>query len=129
MKILHIEDSEGLAFVINNVIKSNFSELVEDLSITRTATGELGIELVKKESLDFIIVDLIFHNNNEMLGGDIIEEINKLCDTQIILLTGLPSTATPVKNLLSKNIVYKFTEKSSDMGNFIKSVSDVLGLK
>jgi two-component system, OmpR family, response regulator VicR len=80
MKVTIIEDEKGII----NAISVAFEFRWPDVIVTSSTTGKNGIELVKKESPDVVILDI---NLPDMSGFDVLKEIREFSSVPVIILT------------------------------------------
>lgn len=76
--ILIIEDEEDIRDILIHYLKK------EGFNILEAEDGESGIEIVKKEFVDLILLDLMLPN---MSGYDVCKEISSIYKIPIIMLT------------------------------------------
>ncbi|WP_027626011.1 response regulator transcription factor [Clostridium lundense] len=76
--ILIIEDEEDIRDILSHYLKK------EGFNILEAEDGEKGIEIVKKEFVDLILLDLMLPN---MSGYDVCREISSIYKIPIIMLT------------------------------------------
>ena len=80
MKIVVIEDEKSIIDAINIAFEFRWP----DAKLTASITGRKGIDLVKKESPDIIILDL---NLPDISGFDVLKEIRSFSTVPVIIVT------------------------------------------
>ncbi len=93
MKILLIEDDPEIARVVALTLTSMWAEA----SLIATAYGMEGIELVKKESPDLVILDL---GLPDIDGIEVLQQIHSCSDTLVVILTVRGEEDNKLKGLL-----------------------------
>jgi DNA-binding response OmpR family regulator len=80
VKILVIDDDEGMTELLSLLLAPASSEIIT------ASSGPEGIELVKKQAPDVIILDLMMP---EMNGWFVCKQIREFCDTPILILSAM----------------------------------------
>ncbi|MFA5317637.1 MAG: response regulator transcription factor [Dehalococcoidales bacterium] len=80
MKVLIIEDERGIIDAINVALEFRWP----DAKLVAGNTGKKGVELVRKESPDIIILDL---NLPDFSGFDVLKQIREFSAVPVIILT------------------------------------------
>jgi len=79
-KILVIEDNDGMVETITLALQIRWPEVC----VIATGTGKEGVELVKKEKPEVVILDLGLPDIN---GFEVLKRLRRFCDTPVIILT------------------------------------------
>ena len=91
MKILLVEDEEGLILTLTDRLKS------EGFEVTSAADGEIGLALALAESFDLIILDVMLPKKN---GLDVCRDLRgKNVTTPVLMLTAKGETIDKVLGL------------------------------
>ncbi|MFC1976773.1 response regulator transcription factor [Chloroflexota bacterium] len=80
MKVLLIEDDPGIIDVVTLTLELRWS----DVNLTSTFSGEKGVELVKTELPDLIILDLGLPDTD---GFQVLRRIRAFSDVPVVILT------------------------------------------
>ncbi|UCG55499.1 MAG: response regulator, partial [Dehalococcoidia bacterium] len=80
MRALVIEDDPGII----ESISVTFSLRWPEVKLISTMYGEKGVELVKKESPDIVILDL---GLPDIDGFQVLRQIRSFCDVLVVILT------------------------------------------
>ena len=93
MKILLIEDEPDIARVVALTLMLKWGEA----SLITTCYGKKGVELVKKESPDLVILDL---GLPDIDGIEVLQQIHSFSDTLVVILTVRGEEDNKLKGLL-----------------------------
>lgn len=133
LKVLVVDDEPGIRSGIERILRNftvGFPFLEEDFSfeIIEAETGEKGLELIKSENPDIILLD---NKLPGIQGIEVLEKINKQkLDTAVMMITSYASLDIAVKatNLGAYNFVPKpFTPQ--ELKTSMESISKHLFLK
>jgi len=92
LRVLLVEDDSDIAFLIKiNIIKA-FPEV--EVHITQTKEDALNILQKYKYDFDIILLDYLL---GDITGLDILEEIRKITDIPVLIITGQGSEEVAVK--------------------------------
>ncbi|MFC2003747.1 response regulator transcription factor [Chloroflexota bacterium] len=80
MKILLIEDDPKVVKIVTAVLEAKWFEA----DLISTAYGEEGVELVKKESPEIVIIDLMLP---DISGFEVLQKIRGFSDVLVVVLT------------------------------------------
>lgn len=80
MKVLLIEDSPDIVEIVTMTLQFRWSEA----NLISTVLGKKGVELVKKESPDIVILDLGLPDTN---GFEVLSQIRSFSDVPVVILT------------------------------------------
>lgn len=80
MKVLVIEDDQGIVEVISLIFEMRWPEV----ELISTPMGEKGVELVESENPDVVLLDL---GLPDISGFDVLKEIRAISDVPILILT------------------------------------------
>jgi DNA-binding response OmpR family regulator len=80
MKAVIIEDEKGII----NAVKVAFEFRWPEVKLEAAQTGKKGIELIRKEHPDIVILDI---NLPDMSGFDVLKRVRKFSNVPIIILT------------------------------------------
>lgn len=115
-KILIIDDCTDLC----DVLVRNLSE--EGYKINSVNTGKEGIEELKRDLYNLIILDLKLP---DMFGVEVLKEINsKYPDISVIILTGYPTLETAIETM--KNNAFDYIKKPFNIDDLKKSIDMAL---
>jgi len=118
-KILVIDDEAG--------IRSSLTGILEDegFSVKATETGEGGLELLRGENFDLILLDIWLP---QLSGIDVLKKIKSTEEnTQVVMITGHGSVETAVK--ATKLGAYDFLEKPLSLEKVVLTVKNALQQK
>ena len=82
-KVLVIDDSELICQAIVDVFKK-----VEDIQVEYCTDPEKAIEIAKKEKPELILLDIVFSKTNGFEVFEQIKQIEEICNTPVIFITG-----------------------------------------
>jgi len=93
INILIIEDNEDLSFTIQNVLKKS------GYKVKRVSSGEQGLEIVKKELIDLVLLDINLPKMNGIKVLENIKDVNP--DILVVMMTAL-TDAKPAIDAMKK---------------------------
>ena len=97
-KVLIIEDSEDLRFVITDLVKN------DGYQVFAAETGEAGLRILEGQLIDLVFLDIGLPDAN---GIELIGPIHDISpDTDIIMLTGNDDAKSAVNSLKSGAVDY-----------------------
>lgn len=118
-KILIVDDEAG--------IRSSLTGILEDegFSVQATETGEKGLQLLRSENFDLILLDIWLPR---MGGIDVLKKIKSTEEnTQVVMITGHGSVETAVQ--ATKLGAYDFLEKPLSLEKVVLTVKNALKQK
>lgn len=92
LKILVIEDTNEIIEIVNQIIELRWPEA----SLLSTSLGHTGVELVKKESPDIVLLDL---GLPDIDGFQVLRQIRSFSDVPIIILTVIKDEINMIRGL------------------------------
>ena len=116
MKILHIDD--------NQEITDMFSDLLPSLGFEYTGINDprKGIEQIKEEKHDVIVLDVHMPPFNGLNIIQMLENENILKKQKIIMLSGAELTPNQTNELLKKG-VHRCLKKPISFNNFLTAIT------
>jgi len=118
-KILVIDDEAGIRSSLRGILED------EGYVVTTTDTGEKGLDLVKGENFDLILLDIWLP---QMSGLDVLEKIKRSEESlQVVMISGHGSIATAVT--ATKLGAYDFLEKPLTLEKVILTAKNALRQK
>jgi two-component system nitrogen regulation response regulator NtrX len=118
-KILVIDDEAGIQSSLKGILED------EGYIVETTDTGERGLDFLKRENFDLILLDIWLP---QMSGLDVLEKIKGSEESlQIVMISGHGSIATAVK--ATKLGAYDFLEKPLSLEKVIITVKNALQQK
>jgi two-component system nitrogen regulation response regulator NtrX len=118
-KILVIDDEAGIRSSLKGILED------EGYVVKTTDSGEKGLEVLKRENFDLILLDIWLP---QMSGLDVLEKIKKSEDSlQVVMISGHGSIATAVK--ATKLGAYDFLEKPLTLEKVILTAKNALRQK
>lgn len=118
-KILIIDDEAGIRSTLKGILED------EGFPVTTLETGEQGLNLLRKESFDLVLLDIWLPG---ISGLEVLEKIREIEETiQIIMITGHGSVESAVK--ATKLGAYDFLEKPLSLEKIILTVNNALRQK
>ncbi len=117
VKVLHIDDNQD----ITNLV----SELVQSLDFDYAVTNDPreGIELIKNEKYDVVLLDM---DMPELSGLDIIQILESekiLKDQKIVILSGFPFSFNQQEDLLKKDGIHSCLKKPIDFQRLLAEIT------
>ncbi|HHF52265.1 MAG TPA: sigma-54-dependent Fis family transcriptional regulator, partial [Candidatus Aminicenantes bacterium] len=117
--ILIIDDESG----IRSSLKGIFED--EGYNVKTTSTGEKGLDYVKNESYDLILLDIWLP---EMNGIEVLKKIKNIDENiQVVMITGHGSVEAAVKS--TKLGAYDFLEKPLSLEKVVLTAKNALKQK
>ncbi|MFW6123874.1 MAG: sigma-54-dependent transcriptional regulator [Acidobacteriota bacterium] len=118
-KILVIDDESG----IRSSLKGIFED--EGYSVETTSSGENGLDKIKTESFDLVLLDIWLP---EMNGIEVLEKIKDIDENiQVVMITGHGSVEAAVKS--TKLGAYDFLEKPLSLEKVVLTAKNALKRK
>jgi two-component system nitrogen regulation response regulator NtrX len=118
-KILVIDDEAGIRSSLKGILED------EGYVVTTTDTGEKGLDLLKGENFDLILLDIWLP---QMSGLDVLEKIKRSEESsQVVMISGHGSIATAVKS--TKLGAFDFLEKPLTLEKVILTAKNALHQK
>ncbi|MFP4081683.1 MAG: sigma-54-dependent transcriptional regulator [Candidatus Aminicenantes bacterium] len=118
-KILIIDDEKGIRTSLRGILED------EGFSVKATDTGEKGLQLLRRENIDLILLDIWLPH---MSGIDVLKQIKTTEEsTQVVMITGHGSVETAVK--ATKLGAYDFLEKPLSLEKVVLTVKNALKQK
>ncbi len=115
-KILVIDDEAGIRSSLRGILED------EGYIVTTTDTGEKGLDLLKGENFDLILLDIWLP---QMSGLDVLEKIKRSEESsQVVMISGHGSIATAVK--ATKLGAFDFLEKPLTLEKVILTAKNAL---
>jgi len=119
-KILYIEDDEFNLELVREIL----SVMRPEIKLFEAITAEIGLDIIKNESIDLILMDL---NLPGMSGQEALLELKKNKETQDIPVVALSADAvTESINLGLKKGFEKYITKPINVDNFIDVMDSIL---
>ncbi len=118
-KILVIDDESGIRSSLKGILED------EGFTVKTTDTGEKGLELLKTENFDLILLDIWLP---EMNGIDILEKIKgQRENVQVVMITGHGTVESAVK--ATKLGAFNFLEKPLSLEKVLLTTKNALRQK
>lgn len=118
-KILVIDDEAGIRSSLKGILED------EGFAVKTTDSGESGLEMLKNENFDLVLLDIWLPQLN---GLDVLTKIKAAeDDSQVVMISGHGSVATAVK--ATKLGAYDFLEKPLSLEKVVLTVKNALRQK
>jgi len=118
-KILVIDDEAGIRSSLKGILED------EGFAVKTTETGEAGLEILKSENYDLILLDIWLP---QLDGLEVLAKIKASeDDSQVVMISGHGSIATAVK--ATKLGAYDFLEKPLSLEKVVLTVKNALRQK
>jgi two-component system nitrogen regulation response regulator NtrX len=118
-KILVIDDEAGIRSSLKGILED------EGYAVTTTDTGETGLDILKNENFDLVLLDIWLPQLN---GLDVLAKIKTSDeDSQVVMISGHGSVAAAVK--ATKLGAYDFLEKPLSLEKVVLTVKNALRQK
>jgi two-component system nitrogen regulation response regulator NtrX len=118
-KILVIDDEAGICSSLKGILED------EGYAVRTTDTGERGLDLLKSENFDLVLLDIWLP---EMNGIQVLEKIkNNEENTKVVMISGHGSVETAVK--ATKLGAYDFLEKPLSLEKVVLTVKNAMRQK
>ncbi|MFH0864696.1 MAG: sigma-54 dependent transcriptional regulator [Bacteroidota bacterium] len=114
-KILVIDDEKSIRNSLRDILE------YEKFEVNDAADGSEGIELVKKNQFDVILCDI---KMPRMDGIEVLENIMKLCDTPVVMISGHGSIETAVEAI--KKGAFDYIAKPLDLNRMLITIRNAL---
>ncbi len=118
-KILVIDDEAGIRSSLRGILED------EGFAVTTTETGESGLEILKNENFDLILLDIWLP---QMSGLDVLAKIKSAEESsQVVMISGHGSIATAVQ--ATKLGAFDFLEKPLSLEKVVLTIQNALRQK
>jgi two-component system nitrogen regulation response regulator NtrX len=118
-KILVIDDEAGIRSSLRGILED------EGFAVTTTDTGEAGLEILKNENFDLVLLDIWLP---QMSGLDVLAKINASEEnSQVVMISGHGSIATAVQ--ATKLGAFDFLEKPLSLEKVVLTAKNALRQK
>ena len=118
-KILVIDDEAGIRSSLRGILED------EGFAVKTTETGETGLDILKNENFDLVLLDIWLP---QMSGMDVLAKLKtEEEDTQVVMISGHGSIATAVK--ATKLGAFDFLEKPLSLEKVVLTVKNALRQK
>lgn len=118
-KILVVDDEAGIRSSLRGILED------EGFAVTTTETGETGLDILKNENFDLVLLDIWLP---QMSGLDVLARIKTgEEDPQVVMISGHGSIATAVK--ATKLGAFDFLEKPLSLEKVVLTVKNALRQK
>lgn len=118
-KILVVDDEAGIRSSLRGILED------EGFAVTTTDTGETGLDILKNENIDLVLLDIWLP---QMSGLDVLARIKTAEeDPQVVMISGHGSIATAVK--ATKLGAFDFLEKPLSLEKVVLTVKNALRQK
>jgi two-component system nitrogen regulation response regulator NtrX len=118
-KILVIDDEAGIRSSLRGILED------EGFAVTTTDTGETGLDMLKNENFDLILLDIWLP---QMSGLDVLAKLKtEEEESQVVMISGHGSIATAVK--ATKLGAFDFLEKPLSLEKVVLTVKNALRQK
>ena len=118
-KILVIDDEAGIRSSLRGILED------EGFAVTTTDTGETGLEILKTENIDLVLLDIWLP---QMSGLDVLAKIKTSEEnSQVVMISGHGSIATAVK--ATKLGAFDFLEKPLSLEKVVLTIKNALRQK
>ncbi|HNW99374.1 MAG TPA: sigma-54 dependent transcriptional regulator [Bacteroidales bacterium] len=114
-KILVIDDEKSIRNSLRDILE------YEKFLVDEAAEGNEGIEMVKKNQYDVILCDI---KMPRMDGIEVLENINKLCDTPVVMISGHGNIETAVEAI--KKGAFDYISKPLDLNRLLITVRNAM---
>ncbi len=118
-KILFVEDEPTLQKAVGEILTQ------EDFKVLSALDGEKGLESIKKEAPDLVLLDLILPKKD---GFEVLKEMKedeKLKDIPVIVLTNLEGTGD-VEKALSLGATTYLVKANYELEDVVKMIKQTL---
>ncbi len=119
-KILFVEDEPTLQKAVGEILTQ------EGFQVFSALDGEKGLELIKKEKPDLILLDLILPKKD---GFEVLKEMKEneeLKNIPVIVLTNLEGMGD-VEKALSLGATTYLIKANYELGDVVKGIKQILG--
>jgi two-component system, NtrC family, nitrogen regulation response regulator NtrX len=114
-KILVIDDEKSIRNSLRDILE------YEKFEVNEAADGSEGLELVKKNEYDVILCDI---KMPRMDGIEVLENIMKLCDTPVVMISGHGNIETAVEAI--KKGAFDYIAKPLDLNRMLITIRNAL---
>ncbi len=114
-KILVIDDEKSIRNTLREILE------YEKFEMDDTADGIEGIEMVKKNQYDVILCDI---KMPKMDGIEVLENIIKLCDTPVVMISGHGNIETAVEAI--KKGAFDYIAKPLDLNRLLITIRNAM---
>lgn len=114
-KILVIDDEKSIRNSLRDILE------YEKFEVNDAADGSEGIEMVKKNDYDVILCDI---KMPRMDGIEVLENIMKICDTPVVMISGHGNIETAVEAI--KKGAFDYIAKPLDLNRMLITIRNAL---
>ncbi len=114
-KILIIDDERAIRNSLKDILET------ENYKVDTAEDGQQGIDLVKSNSYDAILCDIKMPN---MDGIEVLQEVSKLADTPVIMISGHGTIDTAVDAI--KKGAFDYIEKPPDLNRLLITIRNAM---
>ena len=117
VKVLHIDDNQDITNLVSELVKSL------DFDYVVTNDPRDGLELIKNEMYDVVLLDM---DMPELSGMDIIQILESekiLKDQKIVILSGFPFSFNQQEDLLKKDGIHSCLKKPIDFQRLLAEIT------
>jgi DNA-binding NtrC family response regulator len=118
-RIVLIDDDSSIRKPLRILLESRGHEVFEAID------GALGVEMIKNDSFDLVVTDMIMPNRG---GMETIMELFRLVPTlPVIAMSGkIPTEARPIRNLVNQFGVSEILQKPFTKSAFLEAINRAL---
>jgi DNA-binding NtrC family response regulator len=114
-KILVVDDERAIRSTLKEILE------YENYSVIDAADGLEALELVKNDQFDVILLDI---KMPRMDGLEVLEEVLKICDTSVVMISGHGTIETAVEAI--KKGAYDYIAKPLDLNRLLITIRNAL---
>jgi len=114
-KILVVDDERAIRSTLKEILE------YENYSVIDAADGLEALELVKNDQFDVILLDI---KMPRMDGLEVLEEVLKICDTPVVMISGHGTIETAVEAI--KKGAYDYIAKPLDLNRLLITIRNAL---
>ncbi|MBU0487700.1 MAG: sigma-54 dependent transcriptional regulator [Bacteroidetes bacterium] len=114
-KILIIDDEQSIRFTLRDILE------YEKFTVAEAESGEEGIDKVKNDEFDIILCDI---KMPRMDGIETLEELQKITDTPVIMISGHGTIETAVEAI--KKGAFDYISKPPDLNRLLITLRNAL---
>lgn len=120
-KILIVEDELAYLKLLNTQLTQNGYTVIE------ATNGEIGLEKVKKEMPDLILLDIRMPVMDGMTMLDKLHKEEKIKNTKVIMLTNIEPDDKIIGKVVNDQPAYYFVKSDIQVNDLLEKIKELLG--
>lgn len=119
-KILIIEDELAYSTLLNDLLSAN------GYKVFLAENGEQGLELVKKENFDLILLDIRMPKMDGMTMLNQLRKIDTAQKIKVIVLTNLEPDDAIISTVIDSEAFYYFIKSDTKLAELMQKIKEMI---